>query len=420
METIVKKIPTEDMIHFTKIVTLAYPGWKLVTNEQLKKVNERNIFIQEQLDHTYIYGAYRQEKLLGGMRLYDFDLNCASQLKLKVGGVGLVAVDLLHKKQKLAKEMITFFLNHNRANQTNIVALYPFRPDFYKKMGFGYGTKKNSYKLKPDALPKNIGNVDGRLIYLTENDSQKMLNCYNRYAHENHGMFFRHLKEVEQIYKNDKNNVIGYEIEGKIEGYLVFQFKQEENKFLINDIEVQEMVYESREAFQELLSFLHKQNDQIRHIYYHTQDEDFHFNLSDPRNGTENLIPSVYHESNTQGIGLMYRIINVRKFFEDLKDYSFNGINSKVKFNITDSFFSENAGSVILSFQEGKPVVLADAEVEVEVDIDISDFSSLVLGAVTFSSLYQFGLANISCDSKINIMNTLFKQEQKPICLTAF
>lgn len=33
-------------------------------------------------------------------------------------------------------------------------ALYPFRPDFYGRMGYGYGTKKAEYQLRPEAFPR--------------------------------------------------------------------------------------------------------------------------------------------------------------------------------------------------------------------------------------------------------------------------
>lgn len=34
-----------------------------------------------------------------------------------------------------------FYLRHYRERGTPLTALYPFRPDFYRSMGFGFGTK---------------------------------------------------------------------------------------------------------------------------------------------------------------------------------------------------------------------------------------------------------------------------------------
>jgi len=64
------------------------------------------------------------------MILYDFSMNVHNHLML-AGGIGLVVVSLLHKKEKVAREMLRFFLHYYRDRQVSLVTLYPFRPDFY-------------------------------------------------------------------------------------------------------------------------------------------------------------------------------------------------------------------------------------------------------------------------------------------------
>jgi predicted acetyltransferase len=50
--------------------------------------------------------------------------------------------------------MMLYFLRHYREQGAPLVALYPFRPDFYRQMGFGYGTKMDQHRVKPSALPR--------------------------------------------------------------------------------------------------------------------------------------------------------------------------------------------------------------------------------------------------------------------------
>ncbi|UZM99543.1 GNAT family N-acetyltransferase [Lysinibacillus sp. MHQ-1] len=45
------------------------------------------------------FGLWEEGNLIGGMRLHDFQMNLFSKM-IPIGGVGLVAVDLLHKKEK--------------------------------------------------------------------------------------------------------------------------------------------------------------------------------------------------------------------------------------------------------------------------------------------------------------------------------
>jgi len=54
------------------------------------------------------YGLFEDGRLIGVMRLYDFTMKLLSTRTL-VGGVGSVAVDLLHKKEKIARDMILYF-----------------------------------------------------------------------------------------------------------------------------------------------------------------------------------------------------------------------------------------------------------------------------------------------------------------------
>jgi hypothetical protein len=95
--------------------------------------------------------------------------------------------------------------------------------------------------------------------------------------------------------------IIGCEREGRIEGYMVFDFEKGES-FILNDIHIREWVYENHAALSELMTYLHTQADQIRHVIFETLDPTFYFLLSDPRNGAPEMIPSVYHESNVQGV----------------------------------------------------------------------------------------------------------------------
>jgi predicted acetyltransferase len=177
------------------------------------------------------------------------------------------------------------------------------------------------------------------------------------------------------------------------------------------------------------MNFLHTQADQIRHVFINTQDEYFHHLLLDPRNGTDRLIPDVYHETNAQGLGLMYRVVDVPRIFDLLsgRDFGtpeFGTQTCTVMLTIGDSFLPENAGSILLRFERGHvqrlDSVLHHAAYDAEVRLNIADFSSLLAGTVNFWTLYRYGLADISDGSYVETINRLFAVEQKPMCTTGF
>jgi predicted acetyltransferase len=412
----IKPIPEKDIDDFITIAANAYPRFPLSSEQDRKKFKQRLIKILKENEPMHPYGLYRKGALLGAMLLYDFAMNVRS-VKVLAGGVGMVAVDLAHKKEKVCKDMITYFLKHYREKGAFIACLYPFRTDFYRKMGFGFGTKMHQYRIRPTQLPKYKNN---HIQIIEKRNKKALLECYNRYMEKTHGMIEKDTFQLNRILDNPENRIVGYTKGNRILGYLVFAFKEGvKDNFIINDIEIKEFVYENRDALLELLTFLYSQHDQIRYVIINTQDEYFHHLFEDPRNDSDYLLPSAYHESNVSGVGLMYRVIDTKKLFESLADYNFGNQNCKLKLSVRDSFFRENEGNFIIHFENGIPYLNRECY-DVEISLDISDFSSLIMGVVPFERLYQYGLVEISNPEYIDTVTRIFKTEEKPVCMTEF
>lgn len=414
----IRLLEEKEIKEFVDIVVNAYPGWGFNTPEERQKMEERILTAQREDSTINVYGCFRDGELLGGMRFNDFKMRLGLQ-KINAGGLGLVAVHLMHKKEKVAKDIVTYFLKHYRERKYPIVMLYPFRPDFYKKMGFGFGTKMNQYSIKPKDLPK--GGEKNRVKFAAEEDKQHVLDCYARIAERTTGMLDRTEAELNSTFALTQNKIAIYKKDGRIEGYTVFIFKKaSQDNGLKNNIFIKEFLYENPEALKALLTFLNTQEDQVNRILFNTMDESFHHILMDPRNASDNLMTAVYHESNLQGVGLMYRVTDTRVFFEALKEHNFNNQTCRLRLNIRDSFIEENNRSVIVYFTEGHATVVDNGEYDAELDLDIADFSSLVVGAVNFKSLLKYGIARISDNKYGDIVEKIFEMPEKPICLTVF
>ncbi|MBU7041619.1 MAG: GNAT family N-acetyltransferase, partial [Theionarchaea archaeon] len=277
----IQLIPEKDLPDFMTIVANAYPRMNLSTPEERERTLNHLLRLQNEEPTSHMYGVYRDGILRGGMILYDFTMTVFS-IPTLVGGVGLVAVDLLHKREKICKDMISFFLDYYKKKGSFLTSLYPFRPDFYKEMGFGFGTKLHQYRLHPDQLPARTRE---HIHFLSAKDTSALVDCYNRYAMRTHGMMkLTSKRKVERLMDDPLTRIVGYKAGDTIQGYLIFTFKEAETEnFVINDIRVREFICETREAFWELLTFLHSQKDQIRYCIINTHDECFHHLLDDPR-----------------------------------------------------------------------------------------------------------------------------------------
>jgi predicted acetyltransferase len=246
-----------------------------------------------------------------------------------------------------------------------------------------------------------------------------LLDCYHRVAQRTHGMMPKSDRELKRLFQNPQHRVVGYEDKGQIEGYLIFTF-QPAGSFITNDLQVQEFIYENHQALSQLLTFLHSQADQVRLVILNTLDEYLHHLLLDPRNDSERLIPDVYHETNAQGVGLMYRIVDVPGMFDRLVQRDFGGQTCRIKLTITDGFLPENAGSTLLSLQNGHLTRPAGGSFDVVAQLDIADFSSLLAGTVNFTSLFDYGLTQVSDASYAQVLSRAFAVDQKPVCFTQF
>jgi predicted acetyltransferase len=416
--TDVRPLPDDDFPAFVALAARAYPGMRVVTPEARTEMTDRLRTEHHDRPDVTAYGAYRDGELRGGMLIHDYTMRCF-EADVPLGGVGMVAVELLHKKEKVARDMIQFYLQHYADRGYPLAALYPFRPDFYKQMGFGYGTTKHQYRVRPDALPR--GTSKARLRYLTADDKAAMLACYTRYRAQTHGLLTRIPADYDRRF-DLRLTIVGCKgADGTLDGYMICGFKKgSETNFLKNDLLVHELVYLDRAALAEMFTFLHTQADQIDRIVFNTEDAHFHYALSDPRSDGDRILPHVYHESAVVGVGLMYRVLSVPGLFAALADHDFGGQSLTLQITLTDSFLPDNAGSTVVRFEAGRATVTPDARTEVEIALDVSDFSALVLGCVPFERLHMYGLVAISDEAHVATLDRLFRTDVPPICMTAF
>jgi len=221
--------------------------------------------------------------------------------------------------------------------------------------------------------------------------------------------------------KNPNNKIFAYVTNGVVRGYILSLFKKgSDESFLVNDLYINEMLFDSPEVFLELMSFLKSQADQVRFCIINTQDEGFLNTIADPRNQTGRILFDVYQECCQTGLGIMYRICDMEKLFADIKGCRFGNLNMKVQFNVNDSFVMENNRPFLLEFKDGQCEIIDSGVPDVEVSIDIAEFSSMVMGCTNLKSLVKYGKAYISYANKLDELSRAFSLDEKPLCVTSF
>ena len=229
-------------------------------------------------------------------------------------------------------------------------------------------------------------------------------------------MIEKQLPYFERLLKRVK--VVGYRVGGELEGFLAFTFKKlDPDHMLLQDMEVQTLIYLNREALLGVLGFLGAQLDQVERVVLCTMDDDFHYLLHDPRDG-EPRIFYTSQETNLQGVGVMYRVLDTRGLLRQLSGHSFGGVS--LRLNLVDSFLPSNNGSTLVQFVGGKPRVLDRGGHDVEVTIKVEWLSSLVMGVVDFRKLWAYGLLEVSDEDYVDPLDTLFHVAVKPVTVEEF
>jgi len=418
----IRDITDGEMDDFMRIVLNGYPRLAMPFEHEALGFKER--IRSEAPDPSLSHIAFfKDNEMQGVMRCHDLQMNFHGKM-IPVGGMGLLAVDLLHKKEHVAKKLMEYYHRRYKKKDNSMTLIYPFSTLFYRRMGYGYGSKMDQFRISP--LGFNEGGSKHNVRYLTSADREKVASCHKRVCAATHGMCAKAGFEIDEMLDSPGVVSVGYEIDDGITGYVVFHFQRGferkvgiENRY-VNDIYVREMIYENRESLFGLLSFLRTQADQIGRIVIRTQDEYFHHLLLDVSDGSQNIINLLYHQSNVSGVGLMYRIINVEKAITLMGHVNCGTGSLKLRLKIEDSFMPENGAAYGISFHNGKMKLCDASKADVTLSIDISDFSSLLMGVAPLRRLVLFGFAELSDSAWIDRVDRLFSFHEKPVCYTGF
>jgi predicted acetyltransferase len=416
MKSEISLLQKDDLEQFAQVIVHAYPM------PYQNSIDDCIHWIRDSLKNDAAsikyYKAVKNGTIVGGMRFFDFQMNMRNVM-IAAAGMGLVAVNPLYRKEHVAKDMLHFFIEENDRIGYPMLVLYPFQIGFYKKMGFGYGTKQRMYKLLPTSFPEG---PRGQLLFLNGQDAASVSACYEKHVANTHGTTRQSQVNFEKMLKNFHLKAVGVKSNGRLEGFIIFSYKRVKPDLVYeNDMHVHWLVYNNREALTALFGYIHAQKDQIKRVYLNTQDEYFFSLLEDPTNGESDAFNSEKLECYTTALGMMYRVINIPGLFRAYKAQRFGAESLTMKMTIRDSFFQRNNTSTTIRFDAGYAEVLDDLKkYDVEIAMDVSDFSSLFVGAVPFEKLLQFGLAEISDPAYADVVSRTLNYPKKPMCYVYF
>lgn len=393
----IREMQKEDVKEFVELYHDAYPGPNLNHTQWEEMIQKR--FDRDNM--KTLIAVDENDRILGGLSLIDYTLY-QKYNQLPAGGIGGVCVSFDAKKRGVAKFLMTDVIRRMKEAGKIVSILYPFRHDFYQKMGWGQVGELKEYRFKPASLESYPERQWVRRYQ--SKDLEQVKECYETFARQGNCMAARSEGYWERKMQS-KPSLYVYEKDGKVEGYIHVIFEKG-SSMLSYDMQVEEMVYTSQEAYFGLLGFIASQFDQVENVIYYTHRKDpFHHLLKEPRR-EEDLFHHLYHYSQRVGISWMFRVLDVEKALAARLNY--NAANLEVNFVIEDSFLPKQSGSYRLTLKDGKPEVVRGGEGDLKVKLDISTFSQFFAGYLSLRDAVWLRKAEVSDESVVSEIDHAF------------
>ncbi len=375
MSVNIKRIVNDDFDAMCVIVQSAYSGSFQGTKEERENLKTIFLKITEEDDITPI-GAYKDNELVACMLYYEFNTNFHDKMMLSAG-IGSLAVDLLHKKEKIAQSLIQYAFELSKKKNIELFSLYPFSVRFYRDFGFGYGTPMYTYNIAPSDF-KEYSNKH-ILEYAKEKDYDDIINLYNEKAKSTNGMSLKTTSGIKRIKDLGKARILVAKLDNKLIGYMIFHQEglKSANK-QTQKLVVDEMIYIKRDALLAFSTFFNGQKDQIDFIDLFTYDDYFHYILRDISFVLEpKSLEIISLKSAERSQGMMYLALNPEQLLLRIG----RRLDKTIKFNI---IYPKTR--VIKAFYINKGI-----NDEICITLKLNEFSSWITGAISLNELYEHG-----------------------------
>ncbi|MBR3786496.1 MAG: GNAT family N-acetyltransferase [Firmicutes bacterium] len=417
----IRKLTPADLPGYMDIYLNAYPAGKDLSEECYDKYAARHTQSMEEFNHVTYYGLFEDGMMAAAMKLIDFDINLYGRM-CKATGLMALGVHPLHKKKGLAREMVQFFEDYTRESGASVAMLLPFRMDFYRKLGYGCGTKMDEYHIPTCQLPKAGKEAVGKLKYMGTDDIDKVLDCYSAFVRKNHGWLMKFEEEVRDMRSDDEVRRIGYFDGDELKGYAAFTFVNTSDcNYTLNLMDVKELIYDDAKVLKALLGGLRMQEDLAQTVIIRTGEPDFYHLLDSPQDVSGNYIDFGFLQTNISAVGTMYKIVDIKGFMDDADNRIFPPVDFAAEFEVYDELKQETE-NFVLSFEGGrwfyeKP---EDVETATHIKCNLSDFSSLLMGSAEFGGLARLGVMETNNPGRTRLLDYLLHAEQKPFTNTDY
>lgn len=355
-----------------------------LTNEQLE-TKQKEIAIHD------IWGWMEDGKLAAKLHIIPLQCYIGGQI-VEMGGISAVATWPEYRRKGIVKQLLHHSLKEMKKNGQLVSFLAPFSFKFYRKYGWELGFVNKNYSIPMESLKQVKWHASG-VVRRIEKDYPLLQSIYSDYARQFNGMLVRNEHWWKYRIFNEKSQIaVSYNADGKSDGYLIYQVKN-------NLFKVEEIVYQSVEAKKVLFQFIANHDSMAKEVEMTVPENDSLPILMEDPIFKQELKPY-----------FMVRIVDVEAF---LHQYPFREVKNREAFSITvkDEFFQENEGTYQISNKQGAVKFSGRTTSELNLHCSIQMLSMIMLNYKRAEELWESGL--ISGDRQAAVLlDTLVPERQ--------
>lgn len=319
-------------------------------------------------------------ELAGAAKIYRLEGHVAG-VAMPMMGLAAVAVDERFRRRGYGAWLCARAIEAAADRGDVLSALYPFRPDYYRRIGWGLVGELHEYRVRADALPRDAAARHVRRAE-GEGDREAIAACYARVARRSNGPITRDarvwgyrlsglelgVQPVEGNAADPKLRVVVYD-EQEVTGYALLR-PQRNSHSGETRLDVRELVAESERAYRGLLGFLARHAKDwslVRH--FARPEERFGDRVIDPRPPGAGSARNLYFPTARIVRGPMLRIVDVpgalrlRRWFDAAAGAAAGELElpspPAIRIRVNDPERPENKGPWLVRLDGGASVATA-------------------------------------------------------------
>jgi predicted acetyltransferase len=383
----VRQAGQRDIRRLAELWAHAFPGERTV-EQRVAQLEEGGVF--GGIEQSWY--LEREGRVAGAFRAYALT-QYLHGAPLPMLGLAAVAVAADARRAGIGSRLCAAAVRVGRDRGDVVSVLYPFRPEFYRRLGWGLAGTRHAHRFAPESLPVRVSRP--RVHIATAGRLPAIAECYDTVARAAHGLIQRTPAIWRNLLAQPQHHVYALHANEEVRGYMLVSYGRTGSE---KELTIHELLARDAEAYAELTSWIALQRGAWPVVAYEALPEErFDLLLSEPRPPRTTAQRGLWFQTARLVRGPMLRLLDVPRALEAPRAWP--AVNAlRFTLRVRDELLPENSGPWQVEFDGNEVRCRAGsaASREASLSIDAAAFAQVYAGELAATDAERFGWATIS------------------------